>query len=296
MRVVAILASYNEERFIANCIDHYIKHGVEVYLIDNESTDNTVEIAKTYLNNGLIKIDILKRDIYHTWSDILKLKEQIALQIKADWFIHADPDEIRLPPRSDMLLIDAFKEADNQGYNAVNFFEYTFVPTVEHPDHDHPDYIKTMHWYYPFCPSYPHRLNAWKKKSVKTNFLKKYFSKNKGSKANHQIGLTLSGGHRVEFEGIRCFPVDFKMKHYILLSIPHAIQQYSTRKCDPEELKMGWQGWRNCSDSSRFILPREDEVRYFVGDDELDPSNPLKEHLIYDLSRSGDDCKAENCN
>ena len=45
MRVVALLATYNEERFVGGCIEHLQRQGIETYLIDNESTDATVEIA-----------------------------------------------------------------------------------------------------------------------------------------------------------------------------------------------------------------------------------------------------------
>jgi hypothetical protein len=58
--------------------------------------------------------------------------------------MHADPDEIRLPHRSDLTLAEAFAEADAQGYNAVNFQEFTFMPTREAPDHDHPHSKQTM--------------------------------------------------------------------------------------------------------------------------------------------------------
>jgi glycosyltransferase involved in cell wall biosynthesis len=40
MRVVAILASYNERRFIDGCLEHLHGQGVESYLIDNWSTDD----------------------------------------------------------------------------------------------------------------------------------------------------------------------------------------------------------------------------------------------------------------
>jgi cellulose synthase/poly-beta-1,6-N-acetylglucosamine synthase-like glycosyltransferase len=46
MRVIAILATYNEERFIANCLEHLFRQGVEVYLMDNDSEDETVAIAR----------------------------------------------------------------------------------------------------------------------------------------------------------------------------------------------------------------------------------------------------------
>jgi hypothetical protein len=52
-RIVAILAAYNEERFIAQCLEHLHANGVEAYLCDNQSTDRTVQIAETFLGRGL---------------------------------------------------------------------------------------------------------------------------------------------------------------------------------------------------------------------------------------------------
>src|SRR5262245_63675790 len=39
MKIVAILATYNEERFVRNCIRNLVSQGASIYLIDNDSTD-----------------------------------------------------------------------------------------------------------------------------------------------------------------------------------------------------------------------------------------------------------------
>ncbi|MGH3145714.1 MAG: glycosyltransferase family 2 protein, partial [Rubrobacter sp.] len=164
MRVVAILAAYNEERFIDSCLEHLFEQGVDVYLIDNESTDRTVGIAERYLGRGLIGIETLPRarDAYR-WQPILRRKEELAATLEADWFMHADPDEVRLPPRSGLTLAEAFAEVDGKGYNAVNFVEFTFVPTREAPDHDHPEFSRTVRHYYPFVRNFPSQIKAWKR-------------------------------------------------------------------------------------------------------------------------------------
>ena len=48
VRIVAVLATRNEERFIAGCLENLFRQGVQVYLCDNDSTDRTVEIARRY--------------------------------------------------------------------------------------------------------------------------------------------------------------------------------------------------------------------------------------------------------
>ncbi len=57
MRIIAILASYNERRFIRACLEHYLQQDIEVYLLDNDSTDETIDIASEYLGRNLIQIE-----------------------------------------------------------------------------------------------------------------------------------------------------------------------------------------------------------------------------------------------
>ncbi len=163
MRIVAILATFNEARFIAGCDQHLRDQGVDVYLIDNESTDDTVALAERYLGAGVIGIESMPRAGASDLQARLKRKEELAQRLDADWLMHVDADEFHVVPAPRRSLAQAFAEADEGGFNAVNFIEYTFIPTREHPDHDHPQFAQTMRHYYPFLPSFPHRLNAWKR-------------------------------------------------------------------------------------------------------------------------------------
>src|SRR5689334_12709713 len=56
-RVIAIIAAFNEGDMVSAVIGHLVKNGIEVYLIDNHSTDDTVEQARTWLGRGLINIE-----------------------------------------------------------------------------------------------------------------------------------------------------------------------------------------------------------------------------------------------
>jgi glycosyltransferase involved in cell wall biosynthesis/SAM-dependent methyltransferase len=44
-RIIAIMSTYNEGDIIASVLGHLIEHGIDVYLIDNQSTDDTVARA-----------------------------------------------------------------------------------------------------------------------------------------------------------------------------------------------------------------------------------------------------------
>lgn len=281
MRIVSILASYNEQRFIRACLEHYLKQGIEVYLLDNDSTDGTLDIAREYLGRNLIGIERIPRNGMYVWQDILKRKEEIADKLNADWLMHADPDEIRVAPDSSQTLAEAIADVDRQGYNAINFMEYTFIPVREHPDHDNEDFQKTMRWYYPFAQRHPHRLNAWKKQSRRFPGPKAFLREILNNKRWRMPSINLhdSGGHIVSFPGIRPYPVDFKLRHYIVLSLDHAIQKYVKKVYAPNEVA-GSHGWRATAGEHDFLLPSETQMRLYTSDNELDPGNPLKEHLL----------------
>jgi glycosyltransferase involved in cell wall biosynthesis len=262
VRVIAILATYNEERFIANCLENLSRHGVEVHLIDNESTDQTVAIARQYLNRGLIEIQSLPREGVFRLREQLEIKENLAASLPGDWFMHVDADEIHTTARSGQTLVQALTEVEAEGYNAVNFQEYTFTPTQEEPDHDHANYLRTMSWYYPFAPFLPHRLNAWKRQPGR-------------------VDLASTGGHKVGFPGLRMHPESLVMRHYLFLSKAHAIRKFVQQTYAPEEVKKGWFGKRATLRPEMIKLPKQAELRPFVSDDKLDASSPRKHHILF---------------
>lgn len=262
MRVVALLASYNEERFVAASIEHLIAHGIDVYLVDNESTDATVAIADRYQGRGVIGIETLPRGRCYAWERVLQRKSELAGTLDADWFIHADPDELRLPPVPRVSLAQALADVDRQGFNAVNFQEFTFVPTREEPDHDHARFGETMRSYYPFLPSFPHRLNAWKRQDV-------------------AVDLATYAGHRVDFGGLRMYPRSFPMRHYLFLSRAHAVSKYVERAYGTAELERGWHGGRATLEAGDIVLEPQAQLRHAGPGDVLDASSPRTEHPLF---------------
>jgi hypothetical protein len=262
VRVVALIASHDEERFIGGCIEHLSSQGAETYLIDDGSTDRTVEIAEGYLGRGLLDLERRPWDGVYRLREILKRKEELGATIDADWFLHHDTDEIRLPPRSDTTLHDALAEVDRQGYNAVNFMELTYVPTREAPDHDHPRFRDTMRWYYPFSPRFAHHVKAWKRQP-------------------QPVRLADSGGHRVYFPGLTLYPESFPMKHYQFLSADQAIRKYVRRVYDPQAVAVGWHGGRATLTPSDIVLPGRTDLREYIDDDHLDPTDPWQSHWLF---------------
>lgn len=259
-RIVAIIAAFNEERFIGGCLEHLFANDVEVYLCDNESTDRTVEIASSYLGRGLRGIETLPRDGTYRWREILARKEQLASELEADWFMHLDADEIPQSPHPGKTLAQEFAEADAAGYDAVEFREFTFVATREESDHDHPDFRRTMHWYYPFAPRPLHLVRAWKRQP--------------------RVDLVSTGGHQASFRYRRISPNALFLRHYLILSRAHMLRKYVLRRYDADEVRKGWHGWRARLTIDKIRLPSQAELRFTAADADLDPSSPRRRHCI----------------
>lgn len=262
MRVVALLATHNEERFVGACIEHLARHGIETYLIDNGSTDATVEIAERF---ELVGLETAPRHDVYAWRPLLERKEALAATLDADWFIHLDADEIRLPPRSGVTLVDAIAEVDALGYNAINFQEFTLVPTIEAPNHDHSRFRETMRHYYAYSPGRPDRLNAWKHQ-------------------DSPVQLAASGGHEVSFPGLNAYPDSFPMRHYLYLSAAHAVSKYVERVYDPGEVESGWHRRRAALRAKDVTLLSQAELKETNADGDLDASDPWSAHPLFGRS------------
>ncbi|MCT7952797.1 glycosyltransferase family 25 protein [Ancylothrix sp. C2] len=269
LRVVALLTVRNEERYLASCLEHLHSQGIETCLIDNGSTDRTLEIAESFLERGVFRIEHLPFQGYFELEKILLNEEKLASEINADWFIHLDADEIREAPKPYISLLEGIQDADRQGYNAINFDEFVFIPTSDEEDFEGKDFVKEMQYYYFFEP-YPLReVKAWKK--------------------TPNIDLHSSGGHRVEFAGQKIFPVSFILRHYIVLSQHHAIAKYGNRVFTEAELAKGWHGDRkkfsaeNIKFSERERLKKIDNFSQW----DWDKSEPWVKHEIFSYSDEG---------
>lgn len=254
-RVVAIISAYNEGDVIYHVIGDLIKNGVKVYLIDNCSTDNTVEEARRWMGKGLLHIERFpddsgydrRNESKYVWRDILRRKEELTTQIRADWFIHADADEFRESPWPDMSLCDAMHYVDALGYNAVNFELLNFKPVDNNfrPGDDVREHLK---YYEPGELFNATQIKAWKHTDM-------------------PIQLAQHGGHAVVFEGRRVFPVPFIVRHYPIRGETHGHQKvFRERKprFAEEERAMQWHVQYDdlIEGNSQFVFKEEDLIKY----------------------------------
>lgn len=263
MRIVALLAARNEELYMERCLAHLAAQGVETCVIDNGSTDRTRSIAESFLGRGVSQIIDAPYPGHFDWVGLLRLKEQLAATIAADWFIHHDADEIREAPQPFLTLREGIEAVDARDYNAINFDEFVFLPTSESEAHDGKDYVTTMQFYYFFEPQPLHRVNAWKNLRI-------------------SIDLVESGGHRAEFVGRRIFPDNFLLRHYIGLSREQLITKYGTgRTYSKEEVEQrGWHGARARFRPERLKFPHSKELKQ-VSTGSWDRTDPRKLHAFF---------------
>lgn len=269
MKLTALLTIKNEEYYLKYCIENLIKQGFEIYLIDNGSIDNSLEIARKYLHKGIVKIDYIDTGGVFKLEEILKFEENIANSYDSDWFMHCDADEIRLPHRPFKTIKDALIKVESLGYNAVNFHLFNFMPE-DGKSYIGKNYEDEMKYYY-FHSSEPFsQIKLWKK-------------------TENLISFGTSGGHRVFFENMKIYPNPFILKHYIFLSKQHAIDKYTKKSeySQKEVQEYGWHGFRANFDEKRFHLPRKSQLKKLTNNI-FDISDPTPEHLFYEWGNNQD--------
>ena len=260
MRVVALLGIRNEELYLEMCIRHLVAQGVDVCVIDNDSTDRSLEIVRGFHGRGVFRIERLPYEGYFDESAKMRLKSKLAREIDADWFIHHDADEIREAPPGCGRLAEAIAEVDRQGFNAINFDEFVFIPTIGDEGYEGTNFVDAMKFYYFFEPRKLNRINAWKKNELDELFVE-------------------SGGHVVNFEGIRVFPRSFILRHYIGLSRRQLLGKYASRIHSMSEvLEKNLNRKRAFFRPANLVLPKRSELKRLDSEGNWDRSDPWRAH------------------
>lgn len=227
-RVVAIVAAFNEEDIVAQTVRALIDDGIEVYFLDNHSTDRTRAEVEPWVGRGVVAIETFPEDgpgdrARFQWERILKRKEELASQLEADWFIHHDADEFRESPWNGVGLRDGIRLVDDAGYNAVDFKLFNFWPTSA--DNLAAVDIRDRQPFFEPGEAFNHvQIKCWKRTGAR-------------------VVLSESGGHDVDFENRRVFPIRFLLRHYPVRSQAHAerkILQERKPRFETTERERGW--------------------------------------------------------
>ena len=131
----AIMAVYNEADIVRETTEKLISQGVDVFLVDNASTDGTADRVADLVGRGVVAIEQARffedgREVYN-WTELLKLKEHLSRRLGYDWYLHVDADEIRYSPWPGVSLREGLDRVDAAGYNLVNFKLFNFRLTED---------------------------------------------------------------------------------------------------------------------------------------------------------------------
>lgn len=265
-RVIALMSAYNEGDIIETTLQHLIRNGVDIYLIDNWSTDDTAEIARRYLGQGVIEVEFYPRDAALPYFDLRGLMarvEALAAELEADWLINYDVDELREPPWPDMSIRDALYHIAQRGFNCVDHTVIDFRPVDNGfvPGEDFGGYFRHYEW--TNRPGYFTQLKAWRPTGEK-------------------VTLAETGGHRAEFNGRRIFPYKFLTRHYTFRSQAHGEQKVQEKiaRAHPDERERLERKFAEIQAAPVFVWDR-DAIKYF------DPTTFYQHYLVERLSGVG---------
>jgi len=103
-----IIITYNEEEVIKNCLESLVGFAEEIIIVDSESEDRTVEIAKQYTS----KLFIRKLTNFSDQRNYAMKKAQ------GDWVLYIDADEVVTPEfkKEVQHIINNYNKSMDAGY------------------------------------------------------------------------------------------------------------------------------------------------------------------------------------
>lgn len=225
MKICAIVSSYNESDVLEESIQALIREGVDVFVLDNHSSDNSLDIAKRYLGRGVVGFESIRfeeagRDIYN-WAGILKRKTELAQTLGYDWYLHTDADEIRQSPWEGVSLAQAIARVDQEGYNLINFKLFNFRLYEGMPMTG--DLHQRMQHYSNAENYNAQQLKAWKH--------------------DPSVDLSTYGGHWAVVPNPKVFPTRFILRHYPIRSLEQGVRKINNERkarYSQEDRKRSW--------------------------------------------------------
>lgn len=112
MKITVIVITENEEKNIKDCLES-AEWADELIVVDSNSSDSTVQIAKTYTNN-IYNVDI---------KNVTEKRKFSVDKASNDWIFFLDADERITPELKDELLnLSANNEIDAYYINRKNYY------------------------------------------------------------------------------------------------------------------------------------------------------------------------------
>ena len=114
------IATYNEEKFIAKCLDAVKSWVNEIVIVDGQSSDKTAQIVKKYPKARLISTT--NKAMFH-------INKQMAIDAcKSDWILQLDADEI-VSPKLQKEILQTIPQTEYNGFwiKRQNYFLGRFL-------------------------------------------------------------------------------------------------------------------------------------------------------------------------
>jgi glycosyltransferase involved in cell wall biosynthesis len=233
MRIVALVCVRNELSHLEFLLPYLERENIEVVLVDNDSDDGTLDAISDSKYPNVIDVARLPWNGSFDLTAQLRIKHRIFNELKSDWLIHQDADEILQSREGWGGLRSSIVAADIDGFNVVNFNELVMLPK----DLNLEDcYSNSSHYYY-FEPRPLRLMRAWKCGFNLTNY--------------H------TGGHILSGDDVCVSPKHLLLKHFIVKSQAHAYSKYLNRMFSQEDQGKGWHGNRLAFNKENLKIPTE---------------------------------------
>lgn len=249
MNIVAIIAVRNELVYLREVIPYLDGERIEVIILDNDSTDGTLEALSRAAYPNVRRVERLPFNGTFDLTAQLEAKARLAARIEVDWIIHQDADEILQSPTEWGGLRRSIESADANGFNVMNFNELVMLPSDPAVD----DFLHNNSRYYFFEPRPLRLMRAWKKSAGLANIR--------------------SGGHALGADGadVVVSPMRMLLKHFIVRSQRHAFDKYLGRRFASGDLRNGWHGNRLDFTEGNLAIPIAAPNLYTLGDPKETP-------------------------
>lgn len=233
LKIACVVCARNELPYLKTLVPYLLNQNIEFILIDNDSTDGTLNwIASSPYASAVQIHSLAYRGVFDLGAQ-LALKSEIFANLQSRWIIHQDADEILQGAESWGSLRALIEEADAQGYEALNFHELVMLPLA--PELDAP-YVNNRLCY--FFEPHPQRLmRAWKRELTLSN--------------QESGGHILSGNYKLS-------PARPLLRHFIVRNQQHAFEKYLHRTFSDTDLAKGWHGNRRNFTVENLRIPIDD--------------------------------------
>jgi Glycosyl transferase family 2 len=238
LRALAIIPVRNEADILPWTVQHLVDQGVEVYVIDNWSTDGSWEMLSWLPISGRERFPSSGPEDRYNCLSMLRRIDEVAAASKADWCIFHDADEIRRSPRPGETIVRGLQRVEAEGYNAVNHNLYLFRPIDD-------DYVGDPERHFSYYTRAHvdcglNHIKAWKNAGRLTGL---------GTRA-------AGGGHAFGFPGMNVHPQKWVLKHYPIRGQRHGTRKMAERlnRWNAEERSWGWHvQYEGLSAKSNFL-------------------------------------------